>query len=90
MPESYARQGFERHEILNMTKFEKDTGLIHEATNLTSSSADRVFDYQPPAPKAPPELIKSLVNDIRDAAASGPWTEREGADTFQVPLSLGE
>lgn len=77
MPEVYAREGFERHEILNMTDWEKRTGAVHEASNCNSGNS---LDYDAtPQYKAPKHVVDSLCRDIAEAAASGPWT---GADTL--------
>ena len=76
MPEVYARQGFERQEILNMSAFEKQTGLVHEATNFHSGNEGIPTDpYIPPPPSK--EIVENLAKDLAEAAASGPWT---GAD----------
>lgn len=76
MPSVYAKQGFERHEIMSMIQYEKETGVIHEATNF--HPGNEPDPTQTPEPVgAPKELIRSMVDDIRAAAASGPWTGAE-------------
>ncbi len=76
MPEVYQRQGFERVEIESMVKYEKETGVVHEATSYnpgnepTSSDPRNTF-------KPDPKVVHELALDIAAAAASGPWT---GAD----------
>lgn len=73
MPESYAAQGFERHEIMSMTKFERDTGLVHEATAYRAGN-EPLPDEPHPAPHAPKEVIQGIIDDLRAAHQSGPWT----------------
>lgn len=73
LPEIYARQGFERHEIMSMTAYEKETGVVHEATNFHPGNELTAFREPEPA-KASPELVNRLVNEIRAANQSGPWT----------------
>lgn len=48
MPEVYARQGYERHEIMNMAKHERDTGSVHEATNFNRGNEET--NYRDPKP----------------------------------------
>lgn len=73
MPDVYASQGFERQEIMSMTEFERSTGLVHEPTNFNSGNEPVIQDPRETV-GAPPELKKALVDDMRDAFASGPWT----------------
>jgi hypothetical protein len=69
IPEVYARQGFERKEIENISKWEKEAGVVHEATNFTAGSEPSAERY------GVPKVDKAaVINDIRDAIASGPWT----------------
>jgi hypothetical protein len=75
MPAEYARQGFERVEIMNMTRFEKESGVVHEATNFNPGNEPNTSsprDYKPD-----PKMVHDLAVDIAAAAASGEWT---GAD----------
>lgn len=72
MPEAYAAAGFERREIMSMSSYEKETGLIHEATNFSPGNEN--VPMKEVAPSAPKELKEELINDMRDAIASGPWT----------------
>jgi hypothetical protein len=78
MPLEYARQGFERREILNMGAYERETGLVHEATNFTAGNEPSP-SMDPVRPPTPPAVREALINDVRDAIASGPWTD-DGAD----------
>ena len=39
IPQVYANQGFERMEIMSMIDYEKQTGIIHEASNFNSGNA---------------------------------------------------
>lgn len=88
MPEVYARQGFERVEIMSMTKFEKETGIVHEASNFSSGNEVTAFK-EPERTSAPPEVIHQLAKDVAAAAASGPWTENDnGPDRFDIPIGL--
>lgn len=75
MPEVYQRQGFERRELLSMLSWEKESGVVHEATNF--NSGNEIISDEPIPFKPSFEVKKKLVQDIADAAASGPWT---GAD----------
>jgi hypothetical protein len=72
MPEVYAKQGFERMEIMSMSAYEKQTGSVHEASNF--NAGNEITPLKEPEPKAPKELIDSIVDDMRQACASGPWT----------------
>lgn len=71
MPEVYAAQGYERMEIMSMTTYEKQTGVVHEASNY---SGEAPLLLEPPVPSAPKEAIQDVVDDMRAAIASGPWT----------------
>lgn len=89
MPEIYARQGFERVEIMNMGKFERDFGVVHEASNFSAGNESLAFK-EPELPKAPKEVLDALAKDVADAAASGPWTESENSPSSflaSVPLA---
>jgi len=74
LPQIYAQQGFERREILQMTSWEKEAGVVHESSNYNNGNElapDR--DVQEfPGPK--PEVVKSIAQDVAAAIASGPWT----------------
>lgn len=77
MPEVYARQGYERREIMSMSAFEKETGKIHEATNFNPGNETVGHDGSPADPASPKlskEVKEALAKDIAAAAASGPWT----------------
>lgn len=73
MPDIYRRQGFERHEILSMTDWEREAGVVHESTNFHPGN-----EPAPSADPAPPVISKqvkeSLIDDMREAFASGPFT----------------
>lgn len=75
MPENYAAQGFQRHEIMSMTQWEKDSGSIHEATNFNPGNEPSPERH--PTPSISAELKHELVKDMADAIASGPWTGTE-------------
>lgn len=76
MPESYAKQGFERKEILSMTAWEKEAGVVHEPSNF--NSGNETFTNDPPLLKKDPKLMHELAKDMADAIASGPFTGGEG------------
>ncbi len=69
MPAVYSNQGFERREILSMTGWEREAGVVHEPTNF--NSGNEVISTDPPPLKHKPELIKALARDFADAAATG-------------------
>ena len=73
MPEQYAREGFERQEIMSMVDWEKRTGMIHEATTFSPGN-EPIPGSEPVVPSAPKEVKEALAKDIADAIASGPWT----------------
>lgn len=87
VPEVYARQGFERHEIMNMTDYEKRTGVVHEATNF--NPGNEPSPVKEPERKGMPQAAReALINEVREAMASGPWTD-DGADhsfAVQAPV----
>lgn len=72
LPEVYARQGFERKEILNMGSWERDANVVHEATSF--NSGNEPMPQTPERPKPPKDVIDALARDIAEANASGPWT----------------
>jgi hypothetical protein len=74
MPDIYATQGFERLEIENMTRWEKESGSVHEATNFCPGNEPVDSGEAPKMSKAARQIVE---NDIRDAIASGPWTGTE-------------
>ncbi len=85
MPDIYARQGFERREILNMGAYEKETGVVHEASNYSPGNEVTAF-REPERPPTPPAVRDALVRDLQEAYASGPWTESSDSKTFTVPV----
>ena len=76
MPEIYAREGFERRDIMSMTQYERETGVVHEASNF--SPGNEPVAPEPEAPKISPEVRAQLLTDVREMLASGPITCREG------------
>ena len=72
MPETYANRGFVRQEITNMTRFEKETGLVHEDSNF--HPGNEPIPDNTKFPQISKETKETLVNDIREAIASGPFT----------------
>ena len=73
MPSRYASRGYVREEILSMSAYEKSSGSVHEASNFSSGNEPSALP-EPSAKGAPPALRDKLINQIRDAMASGPWT----------------
>lgn len=66
MAEVYRRQGYERVEIQNMGKFERQAGVIHEASNWGRNGRAESELMKGPAPKETPKaVIESLVNELR-------------------------
>ena len=74
IPQHYADAGFERREILSMTAYEKETGVVHEASNYAPGNEPTP---EPRMPNPNPEAIRELAKDMADAIASGPWTGAE-------------
>jgi arginine deiminase len=75
IPEVYRAQGFERKEILSMIEWEKQSGVVHEASNF--NAGNETISVEPTLPRPDAKIVHELAKDIADAAASGPWT---GAD----------
>jgi hypothetical protein len=72
VPEVYAKQGFERREIMSMTAYERETGLVHEATNFNNGNEPN--PEQHPTPTISKQVKEDLIDDMREAMASGPFT----------------
>lgn len=83
MPEVYARQGFEREEIFSMSEYERRTGLVHEATNFSPGNEPSPWK-EPETPKVSGEYKQAMIDDLREAAASGPWTDDGQQKCFAV------
>lgn len=84
IPEIYARQGFERTEIFDMSAYEKATGVVHESTNFSPGNEPSPWK-EPERRPTPPEVTQALVDDLRSAIASGPFTESESSpDRFTI------
>ena len=73
IPDQYTKDGFERREIMNMTQWEKESGVVHEASTFNSGNNDIPQDTRDEV-HTPPEVKQALIDDIRAAIASGPWT----------------
>jgi hypothetical protein len=71
LPAIYANQGFERHEILSMSQFERQTGLVHEATSFNKGNEPTPEAPNPTPPKIKDEVMRDLVQSI----APGAWTD---------------
>lgn len=79
MPDVYRARGYQRHEILSMTHWERQSGAVHEATNfLPGNEPAPSGEFTPP--QISKEVKEALVEDMRDAMASGPWT---GGDNLE-------
>jgi|ERR1700723_793081 len=72
MPQAYSNQGFERREIMNMSAYEKETGTVHEATNFNNGNEPVPENYT--VPHISKKAKEDLIDDMRQAIASGPWT----------------
>ena len=79
MPQQYASDGFERREIMNISQWEKESGLVHEATNFNSGNEPIPEKYG--EPKISKEVKEAVIRDVADSIASdsGKWT---GQDKF--------
>ena len=73
MPGIYARQGFERHEILDMSAYEKSQGVVHEASNFNPGN-EPLPEAHGAAPQLDPAAKEALIRDVAEAFASGPFT----------------
>ncbi len=90
MPAIYARQGFERKEILHMSTWEREAGVIHEASNYSRGNETRGTAPEP-TPFCPPEVTKALAEDVAAAIASGPMTESDSSpESFSLGVPLGQ
>ena len=56
-----------------MTQWEKESGVVHEASTFNSGNNDIPQDTRDEV-HTPPEVKQALIDDIRAAIASGPWT----------------
>jgi len=73
LPDVYARQGYERREIQSMVAYEKETGVIHEASNWGRNGlAENETQPRDVAPKANKERItRDLVQQLTSARTAG-------------------
>jgi hypothetical protein len=78
MPQHYAEQGFERQEIMSMTAFEKQTGLVHEASNYSSGNEDN-GNKAVHLPAINKTAKEAAIKVFAEGLASGPLT---GVDKF--------
>ena len=74
MPERYVEAGFERREIDSMLAWEREAGVVHEATNFSPGNEPM---SQEKLPEPNPEARKAVIDDIVAAVNSGPWTGQE-------------
>lgn len=65
MPEIYARQGFERLEIQNMTQYERAHNVVHEDSNYNAGNAEAALTRAPELPRKDPRVIDALVDHLR-------------------------
>lgn len=59
-----------------MSAYEKEMGVVHEATNFNLGNEPNNADVVPTV-KRDPEVMKALVDDMRAAMASGPFTGQD-------------
>ncbi len=85
LPEVYARQGFERVEIMNMLAHERETGSVHEATNFAPGNEPSPW-LEPERPETPKAVREALIDDVRAAIASGPMTD-DGRDDHRFTVA---
>jgi hypothetical protein len=85
VPEIYARQGFQRREILHMGQYERETGVIHEASTFRAGNEPSPWK-EPEPPPMPADVRENLINDVREAIASGPWTD-DGRDDHKFTVA---
>lgn len=76
MPSHYVEQGYERKEIMSMIQYEKETGVVHEASNYNDGNEPIPTEPAPPRPSR--AAIEAVAEDIKEAIASGPWTDSSG------------
>lgn len=57
---------------MSMTQYERETGLVHEQSNYSAGNEPVPDDVG--LPKTDPAVKKALIEDMRDAFASGPFT----------------
>ena len=73
LPEVYARQGFERKEITDIVAWEKQAGVVHEATTFNAGN-----ELPPEECFKKPEPSRQVREDLArmwgEANSSGPWT----------------
>ena len=74
MPDRYVEAGFERREIDSMLAWEREAGVVHEATNFAPGNEPM---SQEKLPEPNPEARKAVIDDIVAAVNSGPWTGQE-------------
>ncbi len=74
IPEVYASQGFERREIMHMGQYERETGLVHEASSFHPGNEPSPW-LEPERPATPRAVTEALIDDVRAAIASGPFTD---------------
>jgi hypothetical protein len=74
MPREYAAQGYQRVEIMNMLVHERETGVVHEASNFAPGNEPSPW-LEPERPATPRAVTEALIDDVRAAIASGPFTD---------------
>lgn len=57
---------------MNMTSWERESGTVHEATNFSPGNEPSPERYGTPSMSR--ELKDSLIKDMSEAMASGPFT----------------
>ena len=87
LPEVYRSRGFERQEILSMSRYEREPGTVHESSTFHPGNEESSY-APPPRKEMPSEAKRELISSVRDALASGPMTTSEGSSSFSVLPSL--
>lgn len=73
MPDVYAKQGFERHEIMSMTSWERENGVVHEASNFNSGNEIEATAHPSEQTHTPSkEVVQELARDVAAAVATDP------------------
>lgn len=70
MPTVYANQGFERREIQSMTQWEKESGVVHEATSFNSGN-EPITSGGPPTIQNDRQAMEELTRDMAEAMRAG-------------------
>lgn len=72
MPAEYARQGYQREEVMSMIRHERETGSVHEDSNFRAGNEP--VPEREITPSVPKHVKEALIRDVMDAHQSGNWT----------------